>query len=98
MNRIYVLANLSRKPGLSVICKRLLPWLRRVADVVKVDWNGDTDLQQINAELILVFGGDGSIISAARRLRGNPIPVMGVNMGQLGFLAETSPDELRKTL
>jgi len=75
-----------------------LPWLRRSADVVKVDWNGDTDLQEVNAELILVFGGDGSIISAARRLRGNPIPVMGVNMGHLGFLAETSPDELRNTL
>src|SRR5262249_31328459 len=37
-------------------------------------------------------------ISAARRLCGNPIPVFGVNMGQLGFMAETSPDELRKTL
>jgi len=98
MSRIYVLANVSRKPGLKVILKRLLPWLRHVTTVIKVDWNGDTDLRAIDADLILVFGGDGSILSAARRLHGNPVPVFGVNMGQLGFLAETAPDELRQTL
>ncbi|HYG78611.1 MAG TPA: NAD(+)/NADH kinase [Planctomycetota bacterium] len=98
MQRIYVIANIRRKPDVAPILKQLLPWLRELATIVKVDNGGDGDLSRIKADLVLVFGGDGSILSVARRLHGNPIPVFGVNMGQLGFLAETSPEELRKTL
>lgn len=98
MRRIYVIANPKRKPGVIRILNDLLPWLRDIATVVKIDRDGDSDLSRIKADLILVFGGDGSILAAARRLKGNTIPVFGVNMGQLGFLAETCPEELQKTL
>jgi NAD+ kinase len=98
MRRIHVIANPRRKPGVNAILNDLLPWLRSTCSVVKVDKDGDSDLSRIHADLVLVFGGDGSILSAARRLKGNPVPVFGVNMGQLGFLAETSPAELKKTL
>ena len=98
MARIYVVANPKRKPGVDKILGGLLPWLRSVATVAKVIRDGESDLSHISADLILVFGGDGTILSVARRLRGNPIPVFGVNMGQLGFLAETSPQELKQTL
>jgi len=98
MQRIHILANPKRKPGVTAILDDLLPWLRTVVSVVKVDRDGESDLSHVKADLILVFGGDGSILSAARRLKGNPAPVFGVNMGQLGFLAETSPAELKKTL
>ncbi len=98
MQRLYIIANPRHKPGVNAVLRDLLPWLRSVANVVKVDKNGDSDLSRIKADLVLVFGGDGSILAAARRLRGNPVPVFGVNMGQLGFLAETSPQELKKTL
>lgn len=43
----------------------------------------------------VVFGGDGSIISAARTLSDSNVPVIGVNLGKLGFLAEFSVDELK---
>lgn len=43
----------------------------------------------------VVFGGDGSIISAARALSDSKVPVIGVNLGKLGFLAEFSVDELK---
>lgn len=98
MRRIYVVANPKRKPGVEEILDEILPWLRSVTDVVRVDRDSTSDLSRIKADLLLVFGGDGSILAAARRLRGNRIPVFGVNMGRLGFLAETSPAELRKTL
>jgi NAD+ kinase len=98
MRRIYVIANPKRKPGVEEILGEILPWLRSVAEVVRVDRDSSSDLSRIKADLLLVFGGDGSILAAARRLRGNRIPVFGVNMGRLGFLAETSPSELRKTL
>jgi NAD+ kinase len=44
----------------------------------------------------IVFGGDGSIISAARNLAKAKVPVIGVNLGKLGFLAEFSIDELEQ--
>ncbi len=44
--------------------------------------------------LLVVFGGDGSMLMAARRLEGNPIPMVGVNVGKFGFLAPFNLDEL----
>lgn len=47
-------------------------------------------------QLAFVFGGDGTIISAARLLSKVRIPVVGVNLGKLGYLAEFSLPELRE--
>jgi len=47
-------------------------------------------------DFAVVFGGDGSIISAGRILRQSKVPVIGVNLGKLGFLAEFSVDELEQ--
>ncbi|MHC4123216.1 MAG: NAD(+)/NADH kinase [Planctomycetota bacterium] len=47
-------------------------------------------------EFAVVFGGDGSIISAARDLSEMKVPVIGVNLGKLGFLAEFSLSELKR--
>ena len=50
------------------------------------------------SDFAVVFGGDGSIISAARSLCESNVPVIGVNLGKLGFLAEFSLDELKEHL
>jgi len=47
-------------------------------------------------DFAVVFGGDGSIISAARSLSQSGVPVIGVNLGKLGFLVEFSIDELKE--
>ena len=44
-----------------------------------------------DAGMVVVFGGDGTIVSVLRRLLGRGIPVSGVNFGKVGFLAELSP-------
>ncbi|MFQ6035419.1 MAG: NAD(+)/NADH kinase [Sedimentisphaerales bacterium] len=49
-----------------------------------------------NCDFAVVFGGDGSIISAARNLSKAGIPLIGVNLGKLGFLAEFNVSELKK--
>jgi NAD+ kinase len=47
-------------------------------------------------DFAVVFGGDGSIISVARSLSQSKVPVIGVNLGKLGFLAEFGVDELKE--
>ncbi len=47
-------------------------------------------------DFAIVFGGDGSIISTARKLSRAKVPVIGVNLGKLGFLAEFSLGELKE--
>lgn len=48
------------------------------------------------ADFAVVFGGDGSITSAARHLSQMNVPVIGVNLGKLGYLAEFNVDELKE--
>jgi NAD+ kinase len=47
-------------------------------------------------DFAIVFGGDGSIISTARKVSDASVPVVGVNVGKLGFLAEFSVGELKE--
>ena len=46
------------------------------------------------AELVIVIGGDGSMLEAARRASANAIPVIGINMGRVGYMTELEMDEL----
>lgn len=73
-------------------------WLRRRFRVVLRDLDGSADLSRARADMIVLFGGDGSILSVARRLAGNPIPVLGVNTGRLGFLAEFPLEDIRPAI
>ena len=45
-------------------------------------------------DLIFVLGGDGSIMRAARRAAVLGVPILGINLGRVGYLAELNPDEL----
>lgn len=48
--------------------------------------------------LVLVLGGDGTLISVARRMHGHPAPLLGLNLGRVGFLAEMSRERWPEVL
>ncbi|HWL09385.1 MAG TPA: NAD(+)/NADH kinase [Planctomicrobium sp.] len=54
----------------------------------------DSDTPVPDSEIAIVLGGDGAILRACRRFGSHQIPILGVNLGRLGFLADISPDEL----
>src|SRR5487761_272950 len=52
----------------------------------------------VGAELIIVFGGDGTLLRAAELSRPAGLPLIGVNLGHVGFLAEAEPEGLDDTV
>ena len=50
------------------------------------------------ADLVIAIGGDGSMLSAARDVTPFGVPLLGINRGRLGFLADVSPDDIETQL
>ncbi len=49
-------------------------------------------------DLVLVLGGDGSLLKAARAIVDFKVPILGINRGNLGFLADVAPDDISTAL
>lgn len=56
------------------------------------------DAPAAEAEVVVVFGGDGTLLRAAELARGSTTPLLGVNLGHVGFLAEAESDALESTV
>jgi NAD+ kinase len=91
--RVLLLGS-GNRPRVTEEAARLRPLIEQYADIVLTDLRFEQDLSQVEADLAVVLGGDGSILRAARQMGSNQIPVLGANLGRLGFLADVSPDEL----
>lgn len=93
MRRIIVLGN-GHREGVATAAKELIPLFEQHFEVVLVDLLEEKDLINVEADLTFVLGGDGSILHAARQMGYRQRPVMGINLGRLGFLADLKRDEL----
>jgi NAD+ kinase len=94
VQRIFVLGN-AHRPGVKDEANRLLPFLQEHCEVVVYDLLQEQDLSRAQADLALVLGGDGAILRAARQMGYQQTPVLGINLGKLGFLADLRPEEVR---
>jgi NAD+ kinase len=56
------------------------------------------DVAQHDLEIVIVLGGDGTILRAAELARGCDAPLLGVNLGHVGFLAEAEREDLKATV
>jgi NAD+ kinase len=59
---------------------------------------GDGDADSTTPDLAVVLGGDGTMLRALQRFRGTSVPVIGVNLGRVGFLASIDRDQLENGL
>ena len=91
--RLFIIANIN-KPNVRPALDDLLTQLKSRVDIAGVDTDRSSNMDGIQADAVLVLGGDGTLLAAARRLNGRSIPIMGVNFGRLGFLASFSPQQL----
>jgi NAD+ kinase len=102
MRKRVILVGDRRRPGLEAAVSTVREALADRMDLVAVDLDDGLDLQTADADLVVIFGGDGSILYTARRMGSRPIPSIGVNFGKFGFLtdilARDAVDDLRHVL
>jgi NAD+ kinase len=97
-----------QKPELIELLPNLLTWLeehgytplmdRNSADYIGCPGCLREDMPALNPELVIVLGGDGTLLSAARAFAKTDTPILSANLGSLGFLTEVPLSELYKTL
>jgi NAD+ kinase len=107
MDRIGILTK-PKFPEIQPILKNLVAWLRERDKEVILDGKTATLIGEpatyqktqiaILSDLIVVMGGDGTMLNAARLVEEQGVPILGVNMGGLGFLTEVTIDQIYPTL
>jgi NAD+ kinase len=87
-----------RKPGVVAAVEEHAPRLEKDFGVAAIDLDGRRDLSKVKAGWAIVFGGDGAILAASRRMGESPLPTLAVNFGRLGFLTEVEAKNLPDAL
>src|SRR5437870_11390272 len=105
MKRIGILVK-AESPETKALLQRLVRWLRArgkdplldPATAKLIAETGSSLKQDLAAlaDMLVVLGGDGTMLAAARLVEDRPIPILGVNTGGLGFLTAVTRDELFK--
>lgn len=86
------------RPNVAAKADPIRQVIEQYADIVLWDMEFEHELNDLEADLVIVLGGDGSILRAVGRMGYRQLPLIGVNLGKLGFLADLTPDELHAVL
>jgi NAD+ kinase len=103
VKNIAIVAKRNR-PEAVALARRLVTWLRRrrrsvlleteVASLLGIRDGVTKKEMMARADLVIVLGGDGTLLSVARHSGTRRVPVLGVNLGGLGFLTDVRPEEI----
>ncbi len=97
MARILIVAN-PDKDGAPALAREALEDARALGFEAALSTRQGDDLAAYGADKVVVFGGDGTVLSAIAGLGAEPPPVLAFNVGRLGYLAENPPEKLREIL
>ena len=97
MKKIIILGDISKKKIRETISK-LEPLFRKKSHLSVIDISDEDKLKNVSADFVFVFGGDGTILSASRKLNDKQIPLIGVYLGKFGFLAELTSQDINDSL
>lgn len=96
---IVILANTARK-DIGDVCNRFRVFLEkkeiRSSILSLTSSSYDLQMEIPECDLVVSFGGDGTVLTCAELLKGRNIPILAVNMGTFGYMAETSVGEMEK--
>ena len=95
--KVFVVGHGAR-PGVEDAVRKALAVLRRRVKITGTELDGDADLRAAQADLFLAFGGDGTILAVARRVGDHEAPILGVNVGRLGFLSAIHASDVERQL
>ncbi|MGH7989672.1 MAG: NAD(+)/NADH kinase, partial [Limisphaerales bacterium] len=95
IKRIGLIGN-SEKASCAEIVRKAARLIQRAGRKALVD--GDAASLARKVDLLLVFGGDGTMLHVAREIAGSTTPILGVNIGGLGFLTGVPSNELPRAL
>lgn len=95
MTTVLVLGD-ERKGGSEALVSDFAGWLHGRGVTVDQVLDRESSLEKRHADLVVVFGGDGSLLAAARRMGINQRPTLGINVGRLGFLTAFEADRARE--
>ena len=95
--RVYILANPEKEQACRALGE-LSEWVARRAELVGAEATRDYGRTiQARPDRLIVLGGDGTMLGVARGLETHQVPMIGVNLGKLGYLAEFSLEDLKDT-
>jgi NAD+ kinase len=80
------------------LCKVLSFLHERDLNIFNLNSRNDIERLGSRCDLVIVIGGDGTLLQAARLLAQYDVYLLGINLGRLGFLADISPTEIEKSL